>query len=145
MNREAYLTDFEFEDLSRMEADIDEYDSLGDFHEKLDKVLEVGEAKTIWYHEAVLGVMGYFELWPGTCETWIIAPKEIKHKGIFGIIVRDAVNKLMARGEFHRIQATAKDNEVNKKFFRKMNFEAEGILEKYSTSKENYIMWGRVS
>lgn len=144
MSREAALVPFEISDLDKMDAVIDVDEIYGDFKERLEAVLKRGDSKTIYYYGKILGAMGYFELWPGVCEVWIFMAKDIVAKGIFALIVRDALNKLIDVNIFHRVQATAIDNKINESFFTKLGFVDEGVLRQYSRTKQNYKMWSRV-
>lgn len=146
MNRSAALIDFKISDLDLMETDVDtEY---GDFKKRVRQVIKLGEAKTISHKGIILGAMGYFELWPGVCEVWIFSTKEINesqiNKGVFAYVIRDALNRFIDPKKFHRVQATAEDNIMNEYFFTKLGFVCEGLLEKYSMTKQNYKMWARV-
>ena len=142
MNREAALMEFKIEDLDLMDHDTDtEY---GDFKKRVKEIMKRGVTKTIRYDGKVLGAMGYFELWPGVCEVWIASAKGLDKGGVFGLIIRDGLNRFIDPKKFHRVQATAEDNEVNETFFERMGFICEGVLKKYSITKQNYKMWARV-
>ncbi len=142
MNREATLVDFKLSDLEFMDPDVEtEY---GDFKQRVKDVMKRGETKTAYYEGKVLGAMGYFELWPGVCEVWITSAKDLDKGGVFALIIRDGLNRFIDPGKFHRVQATAKDTKINETFFIRMGFVCEGLLKKYSITKQDYKMWARV-
>ncbi len=142
MNRQAVLMDFEIDHLDFMEYG--GYTDYVDFKQRVKEIKERGVTKTVSYEGKVLGVMGYFELWPGVCEVWIASAKDLDKGGVFAVIIRDGLNRFIDPKKFHRVQATALNNEVNEVFFSRMGFICEGLLKKYSITEQDYKMWARV-
>ena len=143
MNREATLVDFEIEHLDSMECDCDT--DYGDFKQRVEDIMKRGITKTVYYNSKIIGVMGYFELWPGVCEVWIAQVKDPDKCGVFAIVIKDGLSRFIDPKKFHRVQATAADNEVNELFFSRMGFACEGLLKKYSITEQDYKMWARVN
>ncbi len=136
MNRKVTIKPFEIIDLKLM--NIKGEPNL----QKLARVLELGNAGTIIYNKEILGAMGYYKMWTGVCEVWCFYNEESNHDGVFLLVLRDALIELTKK--FHRIQATGLKTDIGSRFFKKLGFKCEGVLKKYSTSGQDYLMWARI-
>ena len=135
MNRKVTIKPFEIEDLKLMKLK-EKPDK-----QKLKKIMGMGNSGTIIYGREILGAMGYYKMWNGVCEVWCFYNEESNHDGVFMLILRDDLTELAKK--FHRIQATGLKTDIGSRFFRQLGFKSEGILKKYSTSGQDYLMWAR--
>ncbi len=144
MNREVELLEFNIDDLDKMNVSYDKGLDPMEYRRKLEEVLTLGESRLIKYDGDYIAVMGYYQLWPGTCELWLLINDPIMYKGVLAWVLKDALNDMIGSNVFHRMQATIKVGDVGEPFIERMGFKVEGLLEKYDALKQDYNMWARV-
>ena len=109
---------------------------------RLEALQQLSTAGTIIYDGRILGVMGYVEMWRGTCEVYVLPSEYIKEYGlVFARIIKSNLKMLREVQKFHRIQVTAVDDDKHKRWLEWLGFKCEGVLKKYSINQQDYKMW----
>ena len=99
-------------------------------------------AYTYMYKEHILGFGGYYMVWPGVIEIFIVPSMYFfKYpKTCVATCKRDF--ELIKRNKWiHRIQTYSWDDYTRNGFMLHMGFECEGVLRRYTSSKQDYKMW----
>lgn len=98
---------------------------------------------TILHDGRILGVMGYYELWPGVCELFVIPSKYLPEYPIqFARCVKRVVNSGIFES-YNRVQIHALDDDLHNRWLAFLRFDMEGILKKYDTNGNTYKIWAR--
>ena len=119
--------------------------SLDSMVSRLKALQSLGEGGTLIYQGVILGALGFYEMWPGVCEVWVIPSIHIpKYSKIFAKKVKTYLQMLQKVKQFHRIQVIALDNNQHERWLQWLGFESEGVLLKYSMKKQNYKIWSKV-
>lgn len=98
---------------------------------------------TILHDGRILGVMGFYELWPGVCELFVL-PSIYLPK--YPMQFARCIKKMLDSGIFnayHRVQIRALDDDLHNRWLAFLKFEQEGILKKYDPQGNDYKMWAR--
>lgn len=145
MNKDVQILPFRREHLDRMVLQEHEKKVL-DF----DKFFIVSAGPdavtyTYVYKHRILGVGGYYQMWPGVIEVFVVPtldffkyPKQVYRlcKLYFDYIV----NKTKAR----RIQTASLDCDIRNRFMLKFGFACEGTMKNYTSDGQDYKMWAIV-
>lgn len=94
----------------------------------------------------LLGVIGGVIVWPGVASLGSIFTRAIYDHRI-GMVrtTRRVIEAVMEEYSLHRMEmAVKKDYPTGHRWAEALGFQAEGILRKYNSSKEDYVMYGRV-
>jgi hypothetical protein len=106
---------------------------------------QLGFGGTMMYDGRILGVLGYFENWPGNYEVWVIPSKYIpQYARVFLRTVRSYLDRLTETHPVHRFQSPAIADEMHDHWMRHLGFVKEGHMPKYSANKQDFNLWGRV-
>lgn len=134
---------FELLDLRDVEADELGADSAG--LEKALALVDISTAATISYNGCVLAIMGYYQLWPGVLEVWVLPSKYVQNHAVpYLRTVRRYIEGLSKLPGVHRLQTSAVDDSLHEGWMRFLGFQCEGLLRSYSSNKVDYAMWGRL-
>lgn len=98
---------------------------------------------TILHDGRILGIMGYFELWPGVCELFVLPSKYLSE---YPIQFARCIKRMLNSGIFdsyHRIQIQALDDDLHNRWLAFLRFNLEGVLKKYDPQGNNYKIWAR--
>ncbi len=150
MNKKLKIIDFHPAHMDLMEIREHEMETLcfGDYKEKFTTLSKLGVAGTVVYDGEILCVFGSFDMWEGVCEVWMLPSKSIeRHKLIFGRLIKQQLNAIEDTKIYHRIQATALNDEFHNKFFKWLGFEREtpNGMKNFTKDKSNYNMWARTT
>lgn len=100
---------------------------------------------TILHDGRILAVMGYYELWPGVCELFVLPSKYLPEYPIqFARCVRRTLNSGIFK-EYHRVQIHALDDDLHNRWLSFLKFSLEGVLKKYDSKGNDYKIWARYS
>ena len=139
---------FHLEHLKLMEIREHELNTIltvDDLESKLDNLQKVCNTGTMVYDGRILGVMGFFEMWKGVCEVWILPSKYVAQYGLaFAKKVKQNLKQLKEVHGMHRIQTTTLDDEIHNRWMLWLGFKCEGTLKNYSIHKQDYKMWSEV-
>ncbi len=148
MSKKLKLIPFELEHLKIMDVRADELKNIfavKDIEGRLRALQQLGEGLTIVYDHRVLGVIGYYEMWPGVCEVWIIPSGLVsKYSIVFARIAKRQLEMLPQVRRYHRIQVTALDDKLHNDWLTWLGFTCEGTLKNYSMNKQDYKIWAKV-
>lgn len=94
----------------------------------------------------LFGVAGGVRIWRGVADIGAILTSNIYDEPIaFTRCMRRYIEQMMKKHDLHRVQMAVKaDYEAGHKFAEAIGFKPEGVLKKYSESREDYVMYGRV-
>lgn len=102
------------------------------------------DCKSFLYDGRVIFCAGYYELWPGVIECWMVPSKNVeKAKLGFCRILRNYVNGIIEERKCHRFQTTTPDDELHHRWMRFLGMEKEGVLKKYTHKGKDYCMYAR--
>ena len=119
--------------------------TLKDIEVRLEALQALGEGGTLIYKGVILGALGFFEMWQGVCEVWVIPSTHITEYGlVFAKKIKEYLQMLQQVKNFHRIQVTALADARHERWLTWLGFKSEGTLEKYSMKQQNYKIWAKV-
>ncbi len=102
-------------------------------------------ASTFTYNGKLLFSAGYFELWPGVLECWMIPSIHVKSAMFtFCKLLRGYVRAIIEQEECHRFQTTTPNDELHHRWMTFLGMEKEGTLRKYTHNGQDYCMYSRV-
>jgi hypothetical protein len=102
------------------------------------------QATTFTCDGVVLFSAGYYELWPGVIECWMIPSSHVKKvMYTFCKLLKTYVRAIIEREECHRFQASAPDDELHARWMKFLELEKEGTMKKYTHNGQDYCMYAR--
>ncbi len=122
-------------------------DTIEQTKAKFEMLAAMGMSGTLVYDNQILCCMGTFEHWKGMCELWMLPSKAVEnHKLVFGRFIKIQLKMLEEVGNYHRIQATAIDDDFHNKFFNWLGFtlETPNGMKKFTKDGTTYNMWAKV-
>lgn len=100
---------------------------------------------TIVRGSTIIAIMGFYELWPGTIEVWVLPSIHIpEYAKSYLRHVKRYINNIKKTFKPHRMQTMAINDELHDKWMGFLGFKKEGIIEKYSADKVDYAMWALI-
>ena len=106
---------------------------------------KMGYSSTVTIHDKPTICFGFIPLWNGVAEAWMLVDIDIRSKTV--PFLRVTKHIFMGIGSvmgLHRLQMyIQQDNQRAIKYAEFAKFKREGLLMKYSPSKENYYCYGR--
>lgn len=134
---------FECMDIRQKEKDA--IFSLPDAYARYEHVAEASlQAATFIGDGRVLFCAGFFLLWSGVAEFWMIPSAHVgKYPMPFYRTIRQYLKEIPATFKLHRIQTTSYDDAFHEKWMRKLKFKKEGTMEQYRHDKSNMCIYGR--
>jgi len=146
------ITVFDFKPEHILEMDMRDVERVGfrDSKNFLDRVEYLDEksegAITLRYGEEILCCAGFWTIWEGVGECWVIPSKTIyKAPKTYVRRIKTYLDNIMLITKFHRMQSTALSDEVHEAWMKFLGFEKEGTMKKFTYDKKDYCMWGRVA
>lgn len=113
--------------------------------QKMKLWIETSFSGTLLYNGVVLAMLGFFEIWPGVIEVWVLPSIYVpQHPIPFLRTVRRYIDSIVRDFNPHRLQSAAIDDELHEKWMTFLGFEKEGVLRQYSTDRINYCQWSKV-
>ena len=100
---------------------------------------------TLIHDGRIIMAFGYYELWPGVMEIWVI-PSAYTHQ-YPNTVARTMLRYMasfIASHKPHRLQTAALDDDFHSRFMEFMGFVKEGTMEQYSVDKKRYNMWAKI-
>ena len=149
MTTEIEVLDFEADHVNRMDIRDLETESiftLGDIGPRMDAVAEVSDfACTVLYKEKILACAGLSLIWPGVANSWRIPSKDLpKHSIVFARFVARNLSGIIKVYGIHRLQTVAAMDDLHTRWLSWLDFELEGVLNKYTHQKKDRGMWARI-
>lgn len=97
---------------------------------------------TCVYKNHVLGIGGYYTLWPHVVEGYIIPSiyLPIYPRASYLATIK-WIQAAKDNLDFHRIQTASLDDPRRSNFMEHLGFKREGVLKNYTSKKDSYIMW----
>ncbi len=118
--------------------------NMPDFQKALKDWENRNTTGTIIHDGRILAIFGFFELWPGVCEVFMLPSEYLaKYPAAFARCVKRTIES-GAFNSFHRVQLRAIDDKLHNRFNTFLGFEKEGVLKKYDSQGNDFIMWARV-
>ena len=103
------------------------------------------EVRSCFYKERLLGLGGYFPLWPGVIELFIIPSVYLpKYPKVSCRVIQWGLDILKSNPTLHRIQTTTVDDPIRNRFVASLGFRYEGTFRQYTKHQESYRMWALV-
>jgi RimJ/RimL family protein N-acetyltransferase len=111
-------------------------------------------AKYVWalkvgdgIYQKPIAVCGLRVIRGGCAEAWLVGSQDLKN---YKVWMTKAIRFLLVehqevRGEFHRIQATVREDwKMAGRWIERLGFNFEGVMRKYDSEKNNYVRYARV-
>ena len=104
-----------------------------------------GPGWTFTFEDNVLAVFGFFPMWDGVAEGWMIGDIQLPDYGrIFLRGARQFMDWIGPRSHLHRIQFTVHAPNVHAyRFAKTLYFSSEGVLHKYAPDQTDFFMMAR--
>jgi hypothetical protein len=149
MKGKAIVIPFILEHLKLIELEKDDLFGtvlMTDVEKRLELFQSLGNGVTIIYKNIILGIIGFYEMWPRVCELWA-APSIYmkKYSLVYSRILKKYVEEICENLKFRRVQVTTLNNEKYNRWLKFLNFQSEGILRSYSYCGEDFKMWSRIN
>lgn len=117
----------------------------GDIKDRLNLLAYTGNGCTIIYEEALLGVMGFVELWRGVYEFWTMPCTHVdEHPIPYAKTVIKYLRRTMEDLPGHRFQIVAEADMRHNRWLKFLKFKHEGTFRKFSDKGSDFNMWARV-
>lgn len=112
----------------------------------IESLINISISSTMMYNGVVLAILGFYQLFPGVLNVWILPSTHI-HDNTFRYLrsVRKYVESLKRDIPCHRIQSLAISDEMHDRWMSFLGFEKEGVLKKYSADKVDYTYWAIIN
>lgn len=100
---------------------------------------------TIFGDGRAICVLGYYQLWQGLYQVWIIPSKYMRQYRVQVCrFVKDLLDSFVKTHEVHRLQTACLDDELHTRWMTYLGFVSEGVMERYTVDRKNYRMWRRL-
>jgi hypothetical protein len=141
----AKIVPFKIEHLDLMELRDEEARLVALDPSKYAALAELGWGGTMMFDGRILGALGYFEMWPGVFEVWVIPTVYVpQYARVFLRTVRGYLDRMEETHPVHRFQSPALADPMHDHWMKHCGFVEEGVMPKYSAFKQDFKMWGRV-
>lgn len=117
---------------------------LKDIHERIAIAKETSvETGTFISGGRIICCAGFYLLWPGVVDGWIIPSRYIVDSPYdYCKTMRRYIDSIMKTWECHRFQTVAAEGA--ERWMKFLGFEKEGVMRKYTHMKQNFGMYARV-
>lgn len=100
---------------------------------------------TAVYKGKIIAIFGFFQIWPGVLEVWILPSIYVQEHPIpFLRAAKQYIKGLIRDYNPHRVQSCSIDNMLHEGWMRFTGFEKEGTLRQYTANKVDYCQWAIV-
>ena len=107
---------------------------------------KLGGTMTILADGIIIAILGYFEKWPGVIQVYVVPSIYVRqHPKHFLKTVKLYLDRLANDFGYHRMQTESLSDDSTDKWMHILGFTCEGLLSQFSSTKEDYKMWARVS
>lgn len=114
----------------------------GETLDRLKHMIEFSSSGTLLYKGVVVALFGYFPVWEGVLEVWILPSKYVEQFAIpFLRTAKRYIKALTETHRPHRIQSCSIDDVRHEGWMRFLGFEKEGTLKNYTATKQDYCQW----
>jgi hypothetical protein len=133
--------------------DVREMDAalFGSFKTKegFDRIKSFGDtsiqAATFHYDGRILFIAGFFQLWPGVYEVWLLPSKHIgTAPRSFARLIRRYIDRIWEDFKAHRIQTTSFHDAFHARWMEFLGFESEGVLRKFTQDQRDMVQYSRI-
>lgn len=138
-----YRPDY-FDLLEIREREIQSMGVIGDAKKRMDVLSQTGNCFIMLFDGRLLGVVGWFEFWPGVCEVFVLPTIYMSKAGlVFARAIKKHLYNLEKVKKFQRIQVMAVKDKRHTRWLTWLGFNIEGTLKKYGPNGEDFLMWAR--
>jgi len=138
---------FEPKDIKKMDIRGDEalgFMTMDKIDARIEALSEIGESWTVVIDDEILFCAGYYELWSGVAECWILPSKNVRALvGTFVHIINSFFREKIEKTNIHRLQTVAKNDSLHARWMEYLKFKNEGTMKRYSHDKQDYCMYAR--
>lgn len=119
---------------------------LTDAFDRIDRMGKASiQAWTFMYEGRILFCAGFYKLFPGVGEAWMIPSKYARTAPIyFARTLKHYVENIAEDFRLHRFQTTSPDDPFHERFMTWLGFKKEGTMEKFTHDKKNYCIYARI-
>lgn len=133
-----------FDLLEIREREVGSMGIIGKAKEKMAALSQVGNCFTMIFDGKILGVVGWFELWPGVCELFVLPTIHLPGAGrVFAKAMKKYLFSFEKVKNARRIQITSVKDELHIRWLTWLGFTIEGTLKQYGPNGEDFLMWAR--
>jgi hypothetical protein len=136
---------FEANHLKQLRLQPHELDNL-DVNRLLSLIhVPTAEVWTFFHNGVLLAVGGYFTLWAGVVEIFMVPSVDGPRYAVVGVKeVKKAIKTMQGVSTIHRMQTFTTTCPIRIRFVESLGFTYEGELRSYTKNKENYRLWAMV-
>lgn len=120
--------------------------TLDNAMERFKRIDEISlEAKTFIHDGRILFCAGYYELWPGVIECWMMPSIYVQDMVLsFSKILRSYVHAIIAKEDCHRFQTSAPEDALHARWMEFLGLKKEGVMRKFTHNGKDYGMYSWV-
>ncbi len=120
--------------------------SSGGLHEAVENLVKSSiQAGVFIRYGRILCVAGFYQIWPGLLEFWLIPSVYAKEEPMFFCrTVKRYVENIAETFKAHRVQTTSYDDPMHERFMGFLGFKSEGTLVNYLTDKTTMRIYARL-
>ena len=138
---------FDAKHLDVADLDTKEFQAVGmgqDTFDKIEAMASMGVAMTLMWDGRIVGFTGYFPLWKGVVEVWLIPTKYVGVKPLLLIrTLQRYIEGIVDSQKLWRIQTTSIADPRHDRFFKCLGFICEGTAKNYAKRGQNHNYWAR--
>lgn len=102
-----------------------------------------GDALTLIVDDKILACFGYFLIFPGVVQVWLLPSIYLdEHPIIFVRIVKRYIEQTADVFNWHRVQTVTEVNDKHRRWMKTLGFVEEGVMKKYFNNQD-YVMSAR--
>lgn len=112
--------------------------------DKMAGLSSLGMCGTMIHDGRILGVIGYYEIFSGTFEVFVLPTRYVTQYPVaFVKTVRALIRSVTETHNVKRFQTASVNDDMHNNWMRFIGFECEGVMRNYIDGLD-YCMWGRV-
>lgn len=119
--------------------------ALGDAFERITRLAkESVQAATFLYDGRVIFCAGFFQLWPGVIEVWMIPSVHLKNCPVyFAKTIKRYVVNIAQDFKVHRMQTTSYDDAFHERWMGFLGFTKEATMKNFTFDKNSMCLYAR--
>ena len=110
--------------------------------DKFVALVQQGMCTCIEYQGKILGIIGYYQYWPGVCEVFAFPSIYVEqYATVYLRTAKRYVRAISKSHDFHRIQTTTLADDVHDAWMKFLGFSNPQDVPEYSALREDYRLW----
>jgi len=143
----SYLVPFQVEHLDNFqmrESEVARFQADPKGGSKIEALTVYGMGATIFYKGLIIGIIGYYEMWPGVIEIWAFPSIHVTaHSMVYLRHCKRYVELVERTYSPHRLQTCSYADDIHTRWMEFLGFHEEGTLKKYTVFQEDFKLWAK--